>query len=144
MTARRRLVAYVDGASRGNPGRAALGVVLQDADGREVKSLGQALGTATNNVAEYMALIFAMQEALMARADELDVFTDSELVARQYSGEYRIKEESLKQLATVVRHLAKGFKRVTVTHVPREQNKLADAQANRALDEAAGGAATLF
>ncbi len=133
-----RLVAYVDGASRGNPGAAALGVVLEDAAGKEIKTVSLAIGRATNNVAEYFALIIALQEALLAGARELDVYTDSELVAKQFSGEYRIKDEDLKRLGILVRHLARGFRRLTVTHVPRERNTRADAEANRALDTAGG------
>lgn len=125
---------FIDGASRGNPGPAAIGAVFQHADGKVFKELSFRIGTATNNVAEYTALIFALQEALMLRIEELRVFTDSELLAKQYSGEYKIKNSDLRVLSLQVNHLKKGFKTISVTHVPRGDNKLADAQANKALD----------
>lgn len=129
-----KLVAYVDGAARGNPGPAAAGVVLQDAGGKELKTLAVALGHQSNNTAEYCALILAMQEALILGARDLQVYTDSELVVKQLSGEYKVKEPSLKAFFCLVAHLKSAFKKLEVTHVPREKNKLADAQANRALD----------
>lgn len=136
MAGHKKLTIFVDGASRGNPGKAAIGVVVQDAAGATLKNLSKTIGVTTNNVAEYLALIFAMQEALMLGAEEAEIFTDSELVAKQYSGEYRIKEPSLQQLSLLVGHLRGGFKKISLSHVPREQNKLADSQANKALDEA--------
>ncbi len=131
----RKAVAYIDGASRGNPGPASIGVVFQDEKGVGVKNISLRIGQTTNNVAEYLALIFALQEALMMRAEEIQIFTDSELLAKQFNGEYKIKEESLKLLSTLIGHLRKGFHKVVVTHVPREQNRLADKEANKALDE---------
>ena len=136
MRAASAATVYIDGASRGNPGRAAVGVVFQDGEGRPTKVLSKAIGVATNNAAEYFALLFAMQEALMMRVEEIHVFTDSELVAKQFSGEYRVKDASLKLLYFLVEHLRSGFRQVTVAHVPRERNRLADKEANRALDEA--------
>ena len=130
----KKFIAFVDGASRGNPGPASLGVVLQDLEGKTLKTLSVRIGTTTNNIAEYYALIFALQEAMMLRADELQVYTDSELVAKQFSGEYKIKEPALQQLFLLVTHLRQGFKKLAVSHVPREKNKLADAAANQALD----------
>ncbi len=129
------VIAYVDGASRGNPGPASAGVVIQHASGATLKTLSTRIGTATNNIAEYCALILAMQEALILGVKELEVRTDSELLAKQFNGEYKIKEDSLKNLSTLIRHLKRGFEKVTVVHVPREQNKLADREANRALDQ---------
>lgn len=131
-----KAVAYVDGASRGNPGPAAFGVVFMGPDGKPERKIGAAIGTATNNTAEYFGLIVAMQEALVMGARELAVFTDSQLVARQFSGEYKIKEPSIRQLFVFVAQLRRGFDKISVTHVPREENKHADAEANRALDEA--------
>ncbi len=129
-----KLVLFIDGASRGNPGPASAGVVIQDAKGATIRTLAKRIGTATNNTAEYAALLFGLQEALALGAAELDVRTDSELLARQYSGQYKIKDEQLKLFAVLIRQLKEHFKSVTVSHVPREQNKLADAEANRALD----------
>ena len=128
-----KLTAYVDGAARGNPGPAAAGVVVDDAAGKELKILSVALGHQSNNTAEYCALILALQEALMMGAKELQVYTDSELVVKQFNGEYKIKEPSLKALFSLVSHLKGGFKSLKVTHVSREKNKRADAEANRAL-----------
>lgn len=125
---------YVDGAARGNPGPAAAGIVIQDASGHTLKTLAIPLGHATNNVAEYMALVFGLQEALLLGAKEVSVFTDSELLAKQWSGEYKVKDDSLKRLHRLASHLAPGFKTLTVSHVPRERNTLADKEANRALD----------
>ena len=129
------VTAYVDGAARGNPGPAAAGVVFLK-DGKTFKTLSVPLGPNTNNVAEYCALILALQEALIMGVRELDIFTDSELVAKQFSGEYKIKEPTLKALYSLVSHLRGGFTKLKLSHVPREQNKLADAAANKALDSA--------
>ena len=129
-----KLIAYVDGASRGNPGPAAAGVVLKDAKGEVIKTLSVPIGHTTNNVAEYTALILAMHEALLLGAKEFEVFTDSELVAKQWSGDYKIKDASLKVLHLLASSLKRGFKKINVSHVRREQNKLADAEANRALN----------
>ena len=131
----KKLTAFVDGASRGNPGPAALGVVLQDEHGKTIKTMAAKLGTATNNTAEYYALIFALQQALILGANELQVFTDSELVAKQFSGEYKIKEPTIQQYFLLVQHLKSGFKKLSVSHVPREKNKLADEAANQILDD---------
>ena len=130
-----RAVVFVDGASRGNPGPASIGVVFQDEKGHTFKALSEKIGAATNNTAEYLALIFALQEALMLGMKELEIFADSELLVKQCRGEYKVREESLKQFAALVKHLRQGFRKVTISHVPRERNKLADAEANKALDE---------
>ena len=130
-----KAVVFVDGASQGNPGPASIGVVFQDKKGIVFKPLSVKIGFSTNNVAEYFALIFALQEAIIMRIEELEVFTDSELLTKQLSGEYKVKDEALKRLNLLVKHLRQGFKKVTVAHVPREENRLADREANRALDE---------
>ena len=130
------LTIFIDGASRGNPGPASIGVVFQDAKGHPTKKISKTIGIATNNTAEYAALILAMQEALMMGSRDLKIFTDSELVAKQFSGEYKVKEATIKLFYLFVSHLKQGFDSVTVTHVPREKNKLADEEANRALDSA--------
>ena len=130
-----KVTAYIDGASRGNPCSAAAGVVFQDAAGQPMKNLSIRVGNATNNVAEYSALIFALQEAVLMRVKELEIFTDSELLAKQFNGEYKIKEDTIRVLYSLAAHLKKGFKNLSVTHVPRERNKLADREANKALDQ---------
>ena len=128
-------VVYVDGASRGNPGSAAIGVVFQDEKGRVLKKISLKIGETTNNVAEYAALVFALQEAVLMRLESLQIFTDSELMAKQFAGVYKIKEPSLKVLNVFVSHLRGAFHEVTLTHIPREKNKLADQEANKALDQ---------
>jgi ribonuclease HI len=127
------MTAHVDGAARGNPGPAAAGVVFRK-DEKTIKTLSIPIGSNTNNVAEYCALILALQEALMMNVRRLDVFTDSELVTKQFSGEYKVKEPSLKALHCLASHLREGFEKLTLTHVPRAENKLADEAANKALD----------
>ena len=123
---------YTDGASRGNPGLAAIGVVIKE-NGKIVKELSQTIGTATNNVAEYTALIYALQEALMLKAQTIKVFTDSELMYQQLKGIYKVKTEHIKQLFEQVEHLFKGFASFKITHIPREKNRDADALANKAI-----------
>jgi ribonuclease HI len=125
----------IDGASRGIPGPASVGIVFKHATGHVVKKKGSRIGVTTNNVAEYTALVLALQEALMDGVQDLHVFTDSELLAKQFNGDYKVKEQSLKLLLLFAKHLKQGFKKLTVAHIPREQNKLADEEANRALDQ---------
>ena len=126
---------WVDGASRGNPGPAASGVVIQQPDGQPVKSLAFGLGTSTNNTAEYCGMVLGLQEALAMGAKKVQIFTDSELVAKQWNGQYQVKDAALRVFFRLAKHLDSFFEQVTVTHVPREQNKLADEQANLALDK---------
>ncbi|MEO6463471.1 MAG: ribonuclease HI family protein [Candidatus Eisenbacteria bacterium] len=127
---------YADGAARGNPGPAAAGYVLDDAAGQPVAAGGIALGRATNNVAEYKALLAGLARALELGVHAIDVRMDSELVVRQMTGIYRVKNEGLKPLFAEAQALARRFDRFTIRHVPREQNARADAEANRALDTA--------
>ena len=126
---------FIDGASRGNPGPAAVGVVFEGTGGKPLGVISKTIGVATNNTAEYYALILALQQALMLNIKELNVFTDSELVARQFAGRYKIKDASLKLLYVLISHLKQGFSSLEVVHVPREENKRADEEANRALDQ---------
>ncbi len=129
-----KMTAHVDGAARGNPGPAAAGVVFRKGE-KIVKTLSVPIGNNTNNVAEYCALILALQEALIMGVKDLDVFTDSELVTKQFNGEYKVKEPSLKALYCLATHLRQGFENLKLTHVPREANRLADDAANKALDQ---------
>ena len=128
------LVVHADGASRGNPGRAAAAVVAYDSDGNEVSSRDRLLGETTNNVAEYNACLLALELAADFGVPRVKVRMDSELVVKQMNGEYRVKNENLKPLAAKVRELADGFESVTWEFVPREKNKAADKLANEALD----------
>jgi ribonuclease HI len=111
--------------------------VFVDSDQNVIKSLSAAIGPQTNNIAEYCALVMALQEALMLGVTELDVFTDSELVAKQWSGEYKLKEATLKPYQILAKHMASHFKKFSLKHIPRERNKLADEAANQALDNPA-------
>ncbi len=130
-----RLTVYVDGASRGNPGRAGIGVVVCGADGEVLARVGEYIGRTTNNVAEYMALIFGMQEAMLRGASELTVRSDSELVVKQVSGVYRTRDENLKLLGKLVRHLQQGFRQFRVEQVSRDENKEADLLAGQSIEE---------
>jgi ribonuclease HI len=125
---------HIDGASRGNPGEAGYGVFVTDADGGEVASLYGYLGRATNNVAEYQALLQALRFAEQRGAKRLRVFSDSELVVRQVNGQYKVKHPDMLALHGEARALLQRFKDVQVAHVRREQNRDADRLANTALD----------
>lgn len=129
------VVAYADGASRGNPGPSSLGIVLYDAAGKEIHRASQALGHATNNQAEYRAAIAALEAALGLNAEEVELRMDSELVVRQLSGRYRVRNPRLIPLYKRMLDLRSRFRRVTLVHVPREQNRVADGLANEALDQ---------
>ena len=128
---------HIDGASRGNPGEAGFGVHVAGSDGKEVASLYGYLGRATNNVAEYQALLHALRWALARGSRRARIFSDSELVVRQVAGSYRVKHPGLRPLVQEAQALLRRFEDVRVSHVPREQNREADSLANRALDEKA-------
>ncbi len=130
-----RAVLIADGAARGNPGPAGIGVVLRGDDGRILAAGGRFLGEATNNVAEYTALIEGLRAAQAAGVDELDVRLDSELVTKQMRGEYRVKHPNLKPLHAEARRLASRFRAITFTHVPRSENEAADGLCNEAIDD---------
>jgi len=130
-----RLTAYVDGGSRGNPGPAAAGVVLfDDADGQVVHERGRFLGKATSNAAEYQALLTALETAASLQATALRVRSDSELLVRQMTGQYRVRNEGLKPLFAKANELAGRFRPFAIEHVPREQNRHADRLVNQALN----------
>jgi ribonuclease HI len=134
-------IAYCDGASRGNPGPASYGVVVVSPDGKTTRELGVALGKATNQVAEYEALIRALRELADLGARRAVIYTDSQFVARQFSGEYRVKDPRMAALRGRVAVLEKGFDSLTVTHIPRSSrpgNVRADQLANQALDALKG------
>ncbi len=137
MTADPALRLHVDGASRGNPGEAGFGVHVTTPQGAEVASLYGYLGRATNNVAEYQALVHALRFALARGTREVAVLSDSELLVRQLEGRYRVKSPGLLPLYREARELIARFERVRIEHVPRERNREADALANRAVDERA-------
>ncbi len=130
-----KLRLFIDGASRGNPGPAALGAVVQDGRGRVVAEIGEYLGEVTNNVAEYQALLRALHEARVRRADEIEVFADSDLLVQQVKGAYRVKSPNLIPLRQQALDALAGFRQWRITHIPRGRNAEADALANRALDD---------
>ncbi|MEK7626724.1 MAG: ribonuclease HI family protein [Patescibacteria group bacterium] len=129
-----KLVIYTDGGARGNPGPAAIGVVVGE------KGYGEAIGNTTNNVAEYKAVIFGLKKAKSllggkkAAEAEIEVRADSELVVSQLNGDYKIKEDNLKPLFIDVWNLRQDFKSVSFIHIPREKNREADRLVNQALD----------
>ncbi|MBS3969041.1 MAG: ribonuclease HI family protein [Clostridia bacterium] len=125
---------YTDGASRGNPGKAGIGVIIYDSDGQVLKKDNETIGVTTNNVAEYKAVIRGLELALELGATGVKIYADSQLLVRQLSGEYRVKNEGLKPLYNKVRELTRNFKNFAAIHIPREQNKEADKLANMALD----------
>lgn len=129
---------YADGGSRGNPGPSASGFVLLDKNDNVVVDKGVYLGVTTNNQAEYTALKLGLEEALQLGVQEIDVFMDSLLVINQMKGIFKIRNRDLWPIHEAIKSLAKQFKHISFTHVPRELNKLADAAVNRALDDELG------
>jgi ribonuclease HI len=125
-----------DGGARGNPGPAAYGYVLEAEDGTVLDARGKAIGVATNNVAEYRALIAGLEKAVELEIDELEVVSDSELLVKQMQGEYRVKNEALRELNDEANALERKLGRVRYTAVRREHNELADKLVNEALDSA--------
>jgi len=126
---------YVDGAARGNPGPAAIGVLVLTRQGKKVAAFGEAIGEATNNYAEYAALVHALRLLSVFEVDRLRIYTDSELMARQVKGEYRVKEKTLHSPYTQVMSMLRRYKDWDIAHIPREENAEADGLANRALNE---------
>ena len=125
---------YTDGGSRGNPGPSASGYVIMTMDNEVVKSNGLYLGVATNNQAEYNALKFALEDALEMGVKNATVYLDSLLVVNQINGTYKIKKQDLIPIFLAIKDLSKKFNFISFTHVPRELNKLADAEVNKCLD----------
>ena len=135
----KNLTIFTDGGARGNPGPAGIGVVILDEQKNIVKGLKKYIGEATNNVAEYQALILALKTAVEIGAENLKINMDSELVVRQMQGRYKIKDPGLKILAAEVLKLCNRFASVNFQHVPREQNQAADKLVNEAIDEQLNG-----
>jgi len=128
----KKVIIYSDGASRGNPGEAAIGVVIKDEHGQIVASISKRIGRTTNNQAEYQAVIAALEKAIRMGVREVELKADSELVVKQLKGEYRVKRVTLKPLYERVRQLQGKLELLTVRHIPREQNAEADNLANKA------------
>jgi ribonuclease HI len=131
-----RAILNTDGGARGNPGPAGIGVVLVDERGGVIDEVARSLGHQTNNVAEYEAVIAGLELAHASAVTDLVIKIDSELVVRQLNGEWKIKNDRLRQLAVKARALMRGFERVEIEHVPRGENARADTLANHAMDEA--------
>ena len=125
-----------DGGARGNPGPAAYGYVLEDEEGNVLAAHGERIGIATNNVAEYSALIAGLEKAIELGLDEVEVVSDSELMVKQMRGEYRVKNEALRELYDEATALARRLRTVEYRHVKRAHNELADKLVNDALDAA--------
>jgi ribonuclease HI len=134
--ARERLRVHVDGGARGNPGPAAIAAVVSDADGAVLEERGERIGEATNNVAEYRALLLGIERARELGASGLELVGDSELVVRQVRGEYKVKDAGLKPLHARVMQALEGFEEWSISHVRREQNAEADRLVNEVLDSA--------
>ncbi|MFY9270058.1 MAG: ribonuclease HI family protein [Candidatus Manganitrophaceae bacterium] len=133
----KRLSIYTDGASRNNPGEAGIGVVMKDDRGETIQTLAEYIGVATNNVAEYTAVIRALEWAQKLHPERIDCYLDSQLVVRQMTGKYKIKHPGMIPLAKEVRRLCRLFPEGSVDfhHIPREENQEADALANEAIDK---------
>jgi ribonuclease HI len=129
-----RVIVHVDGGARGNPGPAAAASVLSAPDGELLDERTQLLGTATNNVAEYRALLLGLQAARELGADEIEVVGDSELIAKQVQGLYKVKHEAMRPLHAEALSALGGFRRWSIRTVPRAENARADALVNAALD----------
>lgn len=135
--AQKRLLIFTDGASRNNPGEAAIGVVIKNERGEIVETISEYLGIQTNNVAEYVALIRGLEAARKFRPEAVDLYLDSQLVVRQMTGAYKIKHPGLLPLYKQAQLLSKQLsgRAVNFHHIPREQNREADALANEAIDK---------
>ncbi len=125
---------YSDGGSRGNPGKSGAGFVLLDEDKQEFVAGKKYLGIATNNVAEYTALILGLEKAQELKITCINCFLDSELIVKQLNGQYKVKHPDMKPLFKKVKNLSESFKSVSFTHIPRNKNKRADELANEAMD----------
>jgi ribonuclease HI len=128
-----QLILYIDGASRGNPGRAGAGIWIKDGEGKKISEVSRYLGHKTNNEAEYWALLLGLKEAKRLGGEALQIFTDSELVERQIKGVYRVKDLDLKALHKIVIENLKRFSSFEIESIPREENKEADRLANQAI-----------
>ncbi len=129
-----KAIVYTDGASRGNPGPAAIGAVIKDGQGRVLGKISRRIGRTTNNQAEYQAVIAALEEATRLGAARVEVKSDSELVVNQINGRYRVKNPALKPLHQRVRELQSLFQSFAIASIPRRQNTEADRLSNAALD----------
>lgn len=130
-----KLIINTDGGARGNPGPAAIGVVIKDESGKLIDSFGKYLGEQTNNFAEYSGVIFALEKAIELKANEIKFNLDSELVVKQLKGEYKVKNAELAKLYLKIHNLSQNLKKIEYKHVYREANQEADALVNQILDK---------
>ena len=138
-----KLTIFIDGASRGNPGRSAIGVALYDPEGQSLKEVGFEIGITTNNIAEYTALLYGLGETLLyvhnlptkTDALELTIYSDSELLINQMTGRYQVKNEDIKRLYLLAQRLVSGLGKVSFEKLSHDENKTADQLANKALDK---------
>ncbi len=130
----KKLEIYIDGSSKGNPGPSGIGVVVC-CKGETIKNISSFIGNSTNNVAEYTALIYALQEALSLKAEILEIKSDSQLLCRQLNKVYKLKSPNILGLYNQVTHLMSAFKQVSIINIPREENRGADKLANQAVKE---------
>ncbi|MFH1478527.1 MAG: ribonuclease HI family protein [Candidatus Omnitrophota bacterium] len=130
----RSIELFIDGASRGNPGPSGIGIAFVGKDKKVLKKIYKFIGDTTNNIAEYSALIYALQEAVIDRYEEVTVRSDSELLTKQLRGEYKVKNENLRMYFDMYQHLKRGFQKIDIVTIPREDNTIADKLANNAID----------
>ena len=128
------IIIQADGGSRGNPGPAGIGAVLSDSKGKNIAEVSKYIGVTTNNVAEYLAVIYALQEAVYKEAKRVKLKIDSQLVARQLKGEYKVKDKNIRIFFDLALNLLKSFDKIEIEEVPREENKEADKLVNQALN----------
>ena len=125
---------YADGGARGNPGPAGIGAVLIDENGKKLEELSKYIGSATNNVAEYLAVIYGLTEAIFRGTKNVILNVDSQLVAKQLKGEYKVKDQNIRKYFGIALNLFRGFDKVEVREIPREENKEADTLVNKAIN----------
>ena len=130
----KRAKIYIDGAARGNPGEAGIGIIIKDAQDSQIRQLYKYIGQATNNIAEYTALIFGLQEALILGLKDIVVYSDSELLVKQLNGDYRVKNSNLRPYYEQFLHLKTGLQGLEVKQIGREENRQSDKLANQAID----------
>ncbi len=129
-----KLIIYTDGGARGNPGPAGIGVAIYNEKKSLIAEVSNYIGVATNNQAEYQALVAAFKKAAQLGASELECYLDSELVVKQLKREYKVKNKDLAPLFLTIHNLSLNFKKISYTHIPRERNEVADRLANEAMD----------
>jgi len=130
-----KLIFYTDGASQGNPGESGVGIVMCDSNNQKIQTFRKYIGSTTNNVAEYVAFIMGMQEAVKARVKDVQFYSDSELLVRQVQGIYKVRDDRLKQLYAIFENLKDYFNNFSIEHIDREKNKEADKLATQAIKE---------